>query len=205
MRRIPDRNIITGLHAVHSEHTREEHTRKYNNSQDNRGRKPVRAMTYFILIALILIMVRIVIPAIKINNYNKENQEAAAELQRAAQRQEVLSSYTFNFPQQTTFLSDTQELYNVKISYDIAYYGDETNSIKFTITGTGSPKRTQTSSGTGIYFVIAYYNSDGKAIDSGYLIDSMCKAGDQVEFTDTVFDLEPGEYSIKIFAQDDPL
>ena len=197
MRRIPDRNIIAGLHTILSEET-EKQCKNYSYNKEKK--KLTKAKKYILGIILLIVLFQIT----KFLGDYKEAKEEEEKIQREYARQEILAGYTFILPEQTDFLSDTQELGFVSITYDVSYSGNNENSIEFTITGKGYPKKTDKSSGTGIFFVICYYNKDGKLFDSGYINDSMCKSGEQVEFTDTVHDLKPGVYSIKIFAQDDP-
>lgn len=197
MKRIPDRNILTGLHGVSPEYPDKNRS---NISSKSGWVRPTSNRTYVILIALFLIMAFIVIPLIE---YNNEKQKEEAHLQYYARRREVLSSYEFDFPGPLYYVSDTEEIYIDSITYDIAYYGEGTNSIEFTITGKAYPKATKTSTDYGVYLVIFYYDSEGKPIDGGYLNDGMLMAGETFEFTHTIFDLEPGVYSVKVFSQND--
>lgn len=196
MSKIPIRDIIIGVNVA--EHSREDgdcnrkHTHKSSPKRDN-GKKPSRKL-YIILLILNLVGFFIIIPLINLSVERKENQRLAIAEAFVA---ETLADYEFNLDNDTIW-SDTQGFTSIKMSYGLGYAGNETNSIKVTYVGKAHPRRKI----GGISFLAIYYDEDGKGIAGCYLFNDICKKGDEIEFTDMVFDLAPGTYTVKIFASD---
>lgn len=198
MSKIPIRDIIIGVNVAETTRKDEENEKQYNYTSSVKrinGKKPSKKL-YIILIALNLIGFFIVLPLINMSIERKEIEVLVKTEEFVAEK---MVNYKFNL-ENADIWSETQGFTSINMSYDFGYYGSESNSIRITYEGVSYPR----DGIGGISFMSIYYDKEGKSVDGCYLRNDICKRGDVIKFTDSVFDLAPGEYSVKIFASDSP-